>query len=113
MLKGRGHQIPVLKEEQDGKVEHQSYRHGDAGAPVVALLLAPRHDQSRKVVQHDGEDHQQDIHRLAPAVEHQVAHQQHQVAQLQRRDIVQQQDDGQIEEQEVGRGEDHRRHLGR
>ena len=74
-LEGVGHQHPVFEEEQDGQVQAQGDAHRPPGPLVVAPGLAPVDDDAGKVVQHDGEEHQQDVDRLTPPVEHQVDHQ--------------------------------------
>ena len=91
VLQGSGYQIPILEEEQDGQVQSQGEAHRPPCPFVVAFLLAAVDDDAGEIVQHNGEDHQQDIHRLAPAVKQQVEHQQHKIAQLQGGDIVEKQ----------------------
>ena len=70
-----------------------------SGLRGASLCLALGDAPAADIVERDGEEHQQQIHRLAPAIEHQAAQQQHRVAEAARRQIVQRKDGGQEEKQ--------------
>lgn len=76
------------------------------GPPVIAAPLAAFHQHAVGVVNGNGGKHDEDIHRLAPGVKDQVEDQQHRVAGLQRREVVDQQHDGQVQEEKIRTGKD-------
>ena len=96
-----GNEVPVLEEEQQGQIEDDRTGNGGFCPLEVALVLAPGDQHAVGVVNGDGGEHDDNVHRLAPAVEGQTDDEQHQVAEFQRYNVVQQQHNGQVEEQEI------------
>ena len=88
-LEAAGNEVPVLEKEQQSQIEDDRRGHRPPGPPVVAPALVLLHQHSVGVVDADGEEHDKDIDRLSPGVEHQVDQQQQQVPPFQRRNIVQ------------------------
>ena len=101
-----GHKVPVFEKEQQRQVENHGRGHRPAGRPVIAAPLAAFHQHAVGVVNGNGGKHDEDIHRLAPGVKDQVEDQQHRVAGLQRREVVDQQHDGQVQEEKIRTGKD-------
>ena len=100
-----GQKVPVLEEKQQGQVEDHRRGHRHPRSPVVPLLLALVHQHAVGVVDGDGGEHDDDIDRLAPAVEDEVEDQQHAVAPLQGREVVDQKHNGQVGEEKEQAGE--------
>ena len=88
-MEAAGNEVPVLEKEQQSQIEDDRRGHRPPGPPVVAPALVLLHQHSVGVVDADGEEHDKDIDRLSPGVEHQVDQQQQQIPPFQRRNIVQ------------------------
>ena len=86
---------PVLEKAQEQQIEDHRLGHEPPGLFVVGAVLL--HQQTVGVVDQDGQEHDDDIHRLSPAVEEQAHHQQHEVPPPQRREKVHQQRQRQVE----------------
>ena len=88
-------EVPVLEKAQQSQVEDHRLGHEPPGLFVVAAELL--HQQTVGVVDDDGEEHDDNVHRFSPAVEEQAHHQQHEVPPPQRREKVHQQRQRQVE----------------
>ena len=91
-----GKERPVLEKAQEQQVEDHRLGHEPPGLPVIVPVLL--HQQAVGVVDGDGEEHDDDVHRLSPAVEQQAHRQQDEVPPLQGREEVHQQRQRQVEE---------------
>ena len=88
--------VPYLKKPSSSQVEDHRLGHEPPGLFVIAPVLL--HQQAVGVVDGDGEEHDDDVHRLPPAVEQQAHQQQDEVPPLQGREEVHQQRQRQVEE---------------
>ncbi len=102
-----GDEVIILEEAQQQKVEHHRRGHRQPGPPVIAFGFTPGDDPPVGVVDGDGQEHDEHIHRLAPAVEDQVGEEQHQVAPAQGGEVVKGQYNGEIEEEKIRAGKNH------
>ena len=102
-----GDEVVILEEAQQQQVEHYRRGHRHARAPVIARRLAAGDDAPVGVVDGDGEEHDEHVHRLAPAVENQVDDEQHRIAPAQGGDIVEREHDGEVEEEKIRAGKYH------
>lgn len=100
-------EIRVLEEAQNGQVAHHRYDEHRLRAALPALGPEMADGQPVAVVEHGGEQHDEDILGLTPAVEQQAEHQQQRVTQLPGADIVQNGDQRQKCQQERGAAKDH------
>ena len=87
----------ILEHEQHAQVDHERQRHQPLADPGGGEAL---HAQAAQIVERDAEQHQQQVHRFAPGVEHQAEHQQPVVAQAAGQQVVDRQRDGQRAGQE-------------
>ena len=81
-----GQEVPVFEKPQEQQVEHHRLPHEPPGFFVVLPVLF--HQQAVDIVNEDGGEHDDDIHRFAPAVEKQADQQKHQVPPPQRRQKI-------------------------
>jgi hypothetical protein len=100
-----GDEVPVLEEDQDCKIEEHRGRHRPPGLPVIRPPAL--HQHAVDVVNHDGQQHDENVDRLSPAIEKQAHQQQNQIPQLQRRQLIDGQHGHEIEKQKGQAGKDH------
>ena len=89
-------EVPVLEKAQKQQVEHHRLPHKPPGLFVIGPVLL--HQQAMGVVDENGEEHDEDVDRLSPAVKHQAHRQQHQIPPLQRHQKIHQQRQRQVGE---------------
>ena len=106
-----GDKVPVLEEKQQRQIENHRGGNRHPGAFVAALLFAFVHQQAMGVVNGDGGEHDDDIHRLPPAIENKVQHQKGQVPPPQGGQVIGQQDRGQVGKEKEHAGKDQGRNL--
>ena len=82
----RHDKIVILEKEQHAQVGHQRAEQSPFGhlGPVPVVF----NDPAVGVIHQNGKDHNADVHRLAPAIEHQVEQQQRKVAPSAGGDII-------------------------
>ena len=73
-------EIRVLEEAQDPQIAHHVHDQHGLGGLLLPGVLKMADEPGVGVVEHRGEQHDQDILRLAPAVEHKAEQQQHGIA---------------------------------
>ena len=100
-------EIRVLEEPQNGQISHHRQDQHALGALFPLPPAEPADGQTVAVVEHGGEQHDQDILWLTPAVKQQAEHQKQAVAQLPRADIIQNSHQRQERQQEGGAAEYH------
>ena len=87
-------EVPILEKAQKQQVEYHRLRHEPPGLFVVVPVLL--HQQAVGIVNEDGEEHDDDIDRLAPTVEKQAHQQQRQIPPAQGRQKISRQRQRQI-----------------
>ena len=100
-------EIRILEESQNAQVAHHGHHQHRLGALGLPHSAEVSDGQAVAVVEHRGEQHDEDIFWLAPAVEQQAEHQQQRVAQLSGADEVQDAHQRQKRQQERGTAENH------
>ncbi len=81
-------EVGVLEEEQNSQVAHHRQNQHSFCALLLSAAAEKADAQAVAVVEHRGEEHDEDVFRLAPAVEQQAGQQQHDVAAFARAEIV-------------------------
>ena len=100
-----GEEIPILEKAQQAQVQQYTLRHEPPGQSIPAAVLLYQHPVG--IVDEDGQPHDPDIHRLAPAIEDQAGQQQHQIPPARRHGKIHGQCDGQKAEQKRQAAESH------
>ena len=95
----RGEQIEVFEENEQREVDNGIDRQNGPRFFIVGQPIAGD-EESGSIVQRDGEYHQQDVHRLAPAVKHEIYDKKPEIPIARRHDIIYRQYDRQINKQE-------------
>ena len=95
----RGEQIEVFEENEQREVDNGIDRQNGPRFFIVGQPIAGD-EESGSIVQRDGEYHQQDVHRLAPAVKHEIYDKKPEIPIPRRHDIIYHQHDRQINKQE-------------
>ena len=88
MVYGANQQIGVFKEAQRPDIPSNTENKQRFGQTLFLPLLQGGYPQPAQVVEQNGSHHQPDINRLAPGIEQQADHQQPQVAQRPRAQVI-------------------------
>ena len=102
---GLREEIEILEEEQKQQVDDRvDGQHRPRFAPLVAVSVdqPPAH-----IVQADGKQHEQDIHRLPPAVEHEIHGKEPRISEPGGDEVIHRQHDGQVDKEKKYAGKDH------
>ena len=101
-------EIRVLEEAQDAQVAHHIHDQHRLGGLLLSGIPEMADEPGVGVVEHRGEQHDQDILRLTPAVEHQAEQQQHGIACLAGTQEIDSRHHGQEDQQKGGAAEYHK-----
>ena len=97
--------VIVFEKQKQCQIEYHRGCDDGTGLSVVGAIFFHQHTMG--IVDQNGQDHDQNIDRLSPAIKCQAEQQQHQIPQPQRRKAINEQTDGKIKEQKQDTAEYH------